>query len=564
MEHANEHFPLIDMVPIGLIYLNENQQIIQINKFAQDKLFFSYDEVVNKTWDEVFPHLLNQEIQSKTSKILQFTFANERFIAHKEPYYVTNYSSGTLLVFQPIASLDELTEELDSYKNLALDLKAIFDSSYDVIYVSDGEGLTLRVSTACERLWGYKESDLVGKSVYQLESEGVFNPSVTRLVLEKKEKVSMIQTTKTGRRLMVIGTPIKNDEGKIIRVVNASSDVTEVKQLESQIDLLKQITEGYRQEIQELRAKDELEKKIIYRSEQMGKVVTFSQKIAKVDSTVLLLGEAGVGKEVIASFIHKWSSREKNPFIVVNCGSMPEKLLELELFGDEEESLNRQMGAIEMANEGTLFLNEVEDLPARLQSKLLRVIQGEQLLKSGGNNRKVNLRIIAASNNELERRVKEGSFRGDLYYQLNVIPIYIPSLRERKEDIIPLIMHFSNQLNAKYMDDKKFQPRLLKELQEYSWPGNVRELHNIIERLFVTSEGVWIGFDHLPEHIKLAKSRNKGVFINKIMPLKEAVDLVEKELLELAEKKYGSTTKMAEVLGVNQSTISRKLQKYKQ
>ncbi len=467
------------------------------------------------------------------------------------------------MVFQRASELQEIVEELDFYKNLNFDLKAIFDISYDVIYVSDGQGITLRVSSACETLWGYKEEELVGKSVYELEREGVYYPSITRLVLEKQEKVSMIQTTKTGRRLKVVGTPIKDDEGRIIRVVNASRDITEISQLQAEIELLKQLTESYRKEIMDLRSKKEFEKEMIYRSEQMRKVVSFSQKVAKVDSSVLLLGESGIGKEVLASYIHKWSHRHEGPFITVHCGAIPPLLLETELFGDESAA-EVKLGCLEMAHEGTLFLNEVDEIPPALQVKLLRAIQEKRITRMGGSTSvEINVRIISATAQDIEQKVQSGQFRKDLYYQLNVVPIAIPPLRERKEDVIPLILYFTDQLNRKYGLKKKFNPLVLKKMQEYAWPGNVRELQNMTERLFVTTEDEWIHEEHLPDHVNVNVKEHKGIQIHQIMPLKDAVELLEKELLQLAQKRYHSTTKIAEVLGVNQSTVSRKLSRWK-
>lgn len=555
MGDMNNHDQLIDLLPLGLIFFDQDYKITQINKFAEQKLYCNKDEVIGHYWSDVFPQLFREMLKDEDAKIFQFKFAEENFIAKKSLHYL-HENTGFSLFFQPKSSLEEFTKELDSYQNLVLDLKAIFDTSYDVIYVSDGQGKTLRVSAACERLWGYKESDLVGRTVYQLEAEGVFKPSVTRLVLEKKEKVSFVQTTKTGRRLMVVGTPMKDNDGNIIRVVNASRDVTEVKELESEVDLLRQMTQGYRQEIEGLRAREEIDKEIVSRSEKMKQIVGFSQKIAKVDSTVLLLGESGVGKEVIASFIHKWSNRNNQPFITLNCGSMPSNILEAELFGYEEKEY--KMGLIEMANSGTLFLEQIEEMPMSTQTKFLRALQGRNGKVETGN-----LRIITASSKDLRKKVEDGDLREDLYYLLNVVPIVIPPLRERKEDIIPLIIHFTDQLNRKYKEEKKFQPRVLRKLQEYSWPGNVQELQNIIERLFVTSEGGWIELENLPSYINVDNVSEKSISINKIIPLKEAMELIEKELLEMAAKKYGSTTKIAEVLKVNQSTVSRKIQKYK-
>lgn len=567
LSYKNEWF-FLDKIPMGLIFLDADARIIMMNQFAADKLHRNRSEVLNCFWHEIFPGLFTEDelVNGESAAAIFFAYGEESFVAQKSLMIENGQYNGVVIHFQKASALEEVAKELDAYKNLSIDLKAIFDSSYDVIYVSDGLGMTLRVSSACEKLWGYREDQLVGKSVYQLEREGVFKPSVTRMVLEKKEKVSLIQTTKTGRRLMVVGTPIKDEEGQVIRVVNASRDITKVSQLESELEEMRQLTEGYREELMELRTKNEFKNQIISKSDKMKKIVAFSRKIASVDSTVLLLGESGVGKEVIASYIHKLSPRQKNPFIMLNCGAIPEALLEAELFGAEpgtEPIKDEKLGLFEMANEGTLFIDEIHKLSLPLQVKLTRVLQEKETFRIGASRPvKVNVRVIAATQKNLEAEVQSGGFREELYYLLNVVPIVIPPLRERKEDIIPLILHFTEQLNKKYGMDKKFHPQLLKRLQDYHWPGNARELQNIIERLMVTTDAAWIGLDDLPEHITASLTGQKSVQINQIIPLHQAIEMVEKELLGMVQKKYGSTTKMAEVLGVNQSTISRKLQKY--
>ncbi|WP_254777645.1 MULTISPECIES: sigma 54-interacting transcriptional regulator [Paenibacillus] len=549
----------LDLLPFGMMFMDRDKRIVLMNRYAADRFSLKSDK-------DIFLQDVLQDLSMEPSdpkRSMQFKLGDEAFAAQRFPFFLQGQGEGEVLVFQRASELQEIVEELDFYKNLNFDLKAIFDISYDVIYVSDGQGITLRVSSACETLWGYKEEELVGKSVYELEREGVYYPSITRLVLEKQEQVSMIQTTKTGRRLKVVGTPIKDDEGRIIRVVNASRDITEISQLQAEIELLKQLTESYRKEIMDLRSKKEFEKEMIYRSEQMRKVVSFSQKVAKVDSSVLLLGESGIGKEVLASYIHKWSHRHEGPFITVHCGAIPPLLLETELFGDESAA-EVKLGCLEMAHEGTLFLNEVDEIPPALQVKLLRAIQEKRITRMGGSTSvEINVRIISATAQDIEQKVQSGQFRKDLYYQLNVVPIAIPPLRERKEDVIPLILYFTDQLNRKYGLKKKFNPLVLKKMQEYAWPGNVRELQNMTERLFVTTEDEWIHEEHLPDHVNVNVREHKGIQIHQIMPLKDAVELLEKELLQLAQKRYHSTTKIAEVLGVNQSTISRKLSRWK-
>jgi PAS domain S-box-containing protein len=549
----------LDLVPVGLVYMDSSLRIVQINEFAMKELKVQKEAALSSNGKDLFPALEIEQFIANLEAVttVQFEYGGESFVGT-----ISSVSGkgliGCVLVFQRSTDLEELSKELDSYRNLSLDLQAIFDSSYDVIYVADGAGITLRVSSACERLWGLKESQLVGKSVFELEREGVFRPSITRLVLERKEKVSFIQTTKTGRRLMVVGTPIKDEQGNMIRVVNASRDITQISQLQGELEEMKVIMEGYKKELTDLRSKSELKNQIISQSPQMKKVIAFSQKIAKVDSTVLLLGESGVGKEVVASYIHKLSSRHNKPFLMLSCGMMPENLLEAELFG-----MDRKLSLFELANEGTLFIDEIDEMPFSLQMKLLRALQDKEIAQPGGNRPvTINIRLIAATQKNLADQVKQGKFREDLYYLLNIVPITIPPLRERKEDIIPLILHFTKEINRKYGIGKRFVPQVLKKLQDYSWMGNVRELQNIVERMMVTSDGEWIDLDQLPDHMRSAGKEKDHIRIESIMPLNKAIEIVEKELIGMAQKKYGSTTKIAKILGVNQSTISRKMQKY--
>jgi PAS domain S-box-containing protein len=462
----------------------------------------------------------------------------------------------------------EIINELEKSTkfDLALDLKAVFDTSYDVIYVSDGEGNTLRVSSASEKLWGYKAEQLVGKHVAELEKEGVFNPSITRLVMEKKEKIQTIQTTKTGRRLMVVGTPIKDENGNVTRIINTSRDITEESKLKWELEDMKGLMEGYRQELIQLRKLHSIDENLIYRSQMMSMVVTLANKVAEVDSTALILGESGVGKEVIASYIHNHSSRRDKPFIKVNCGAIPISLLESELFGYEKgaftgASTSGKTGMFELANEGTLFLDEIGDMPMDTQVKLLRVLQDREIVRVGGtSSKKIDVRIITATNKKLEIEVKNGRFREDLYYRLNVVPILIPSLRERKEDIIPLCLHFLDKFNKSHNKMKVLSQNTLDYLQHYEWPGNVRELQNIIERLIVITEEDTIEPEHLPSLFRKMDDVS-DVYISHILPLKKAKDLLESKLISMAREKYKTTSKIAEVLEVNQSTISRKLNK---
>ena len=475
--------------------------------------------------------------------------------------------AGVLVLARSFKQFGELGEEYQLYKEMSMDLKAIFDSSYDVIYVSDGKGTTLRVSSACKELWGKDQKELIGKNVNELEEEGIYKPSITRLVLEQGKKISTIQTTRTGRRLMVVGTPIKDKEGNVERVVNASRDITEVHQLQSEIDELKQVMSGYKQELMELRKENSEKKQVVYQSQKMKEVTDLSRRVAQVDSTVLILGESGVGKEVIANLIHQSSQRSEKPFIKINCGAIPEALLESELFGYEKGSFtgaqkSGKMGLFESANGGTLFLDEIGELALPLQVKLLRVLQEQEVLRIGGTRPiKVNVRILAATNKELIDHIKKGHFREDLYYRLNVVPINIPPLRMRREDILPLVFYFMDYYNQKYVSSKTFSTKVLERLEQHDWPGNVRELQNIVERLIVISDGTDVSERFLPEVFAQRTAVEEKLQVLDIMPLKDCVELAESQLLKLAKERYKTTVEISKVLGVNQSTISRKLKK---
>ncbi len=564
----------VDSLRTGFIMTDKEGVVRYVNKKGEELLGRKKEEMLSDSIFDIVPALRNQFSFNESQFFKSIPYGNSKLFFNYSPQVLNGERIGSTYLFNEEQYYEFFLKKLDSYKNLNHDLKAIFDISYDVIYVSDGDGITLRVSSACEKLWGKKQEELVGKSVYELETMGIYTPSVTRIVLEKKETVSVIQRTRTGRRLMVVGTPIKDETGKIIRVVNASRDITEVDRLQSELNEIRQKMEGYKQELEQLKSKTLAKNQIIYQSLEMEKVISLAYRVKDVESTILIYGETGVGKEVIASYIHHSSNRADKPFITINCGAIPESLLESELFGYEKGAftgaVSQKRGLFELANEGTLFLDEIGEMPLNLQAKLLRVLQEQTFVRVGGTKEiKVNFRLIAATNRNLYEEMKKGKFREDLYYRLNVIPIRIPPLRERKDDIFALIQHYVQYFNEKYNLSKSISNSALKKLQQYHWPGNVRELKNIVERLIVLTEKDKIKLEDLETLIGLnekydfnEEERNANdVVVHNIIPLKQCIEEAERQLLELAKKKYDSTTEIAEVLQVNQSTVSRKMKK---
>jgi transcriptional regulator with PAS, ATPase and Fis domain len=380
--------------------------------------------------------------------------------------------------------------------------------------------------------------------------------------------MSCVQKTRTGKQLYVIGTPLFNESGDIYRIIFNSREASEIEILRDQLTQTEMLLDHYKSEIHQLRNVLNAKKEIIYQSKEMDAVYQLAKKIANVDSTILITGETGVGKGMIARFIHQNSLRKDKSMVEINCGAIPEHLIESELFGYAPGAFtgaNKQgkKGVIEQANHGTLFLDEVSELTPAVQVKLLHFLQDQTFRRVGGTETvKVDIRIIAATNKDLYQLVKAGMFREDLYYRLNVIPITIPPLRHRPADIHILADWFLSFFNCKYQTSKEMAHEVYTKLLHYQWPGNVRELENLIERLVVTTDSRVITTGHLPPYILETNPLNPAVIVKGILPLKRAVSEVERQLIINSYNTFKNTYKCAEVLQVNQSTVVRKLKKY--
>lgn len=453
--------------------------------------------------------------------------------------------------------------ELDSSKELLKELEAIIRSSYDGMFITDGDGVVLRLNDAYERITGIKASEIMGKNMRNLVDEGYFDESVTLHVIEKRTTITINQTVKKDRKILVTGTPLFDEQGKLFRVVTNVRDITELVKLQNQLLKTKEQTLKYKTELSHLRAMHIQNHEMITRSPKMARVIELSMKIADVDSNVLITGESGTGKELIAKLIHKHGKTTARPFIKINCAAIPEQLLESELFGYEGGAFTGakkegKPGLFELAHNGTLFLDEVGDLPLVLQVKLLRAIQEKEIMRVGGTRAiTVNARIIAATHRDIAKMVQNGTFREDLYYRLMVVPINLPPLRERKEDVPLLIMHFIEKFNKHFGYNKRILPEVIDKLVEYNWPGNVRELENVIERMIVTAVGEVLTANLVPETIW-----SKTFLPKKGTKLKEAVEQTEAYLLIECYKEYRSWQKVAEALGIDRTTVFRKVVRY--
>lgn len=458
----------------------------------------------------------------------------------------------------------------DNKEDLQFRIKQLYDiieCSYDGIYITDGEANTIFLNRAYEKITGMKKKEMLGKNMKYLEKNGCISKSCTLIVLKCKKSITIQQSFKTGKKVLVSSSPIFDENGNITIVVTNVRDITELYELKEQLEKNKELTKKYYSQVEAMRNQLLNFSDIIAEDDKMLSILEVAKKVAKVDTTVLLLGETGVGKEVIAKYIHKNSKRSDKSFIKINCGAIPENLIESELFGYERGAFtgankDGKIGLFELADTGTIFLDEVGELPLDMQVKLLRVLQEGEIKRVGGiKNIKVDVRIIAATNRNLEEMVKKKVFREDLYYRLNVIPIIILPLRERKLDIEPLIKHFLYMFNKKYDFNKQITSGAVDSLKKYDWPGNVRELKNIIERVVIMSHGDKILRSDLPIKEVWSSSQQIGIESRNIT-LKEAVENLEKNLIESAFEECGNVRAAAKELGIDASTLVRKRKKY--
>lgn len=447
------------------------------------------------------------------------------------------------------------------------DFREVCQNLYDGIHITDGEGRIIFINDAYTRTTGIRPEQVLGRRVSEIEGL-LYKGSVTGQVLKTKQRVNAVATIlELGKEVLVTGTPVFDAVGNVKLVVTNTRDFPELKRLEKQLHALTEEQRKANQELAFLRRQQAGDKELIYRSEAMESLMELVRTVSQTDVTVLITGESGTGKELIANELYQNSARRDKPFIKVNCAAIPAELLESELFGYEEGAFtgarrSGKVGMFELADTGVILLDEIGDMPLPLQTKLLRVLQQRELLRVGGNRPvKLDLRVIAATNKDLREEARQGRFREDLYYRLNVVPIELKPLRERRTDIPLLAQHFCRGFCKKYGRDMTISPEGVELLTQYPWPGNIRELENLIERIVVTNTG---GGTVTREQVRSALSSN-GSFHEGALhagTLKQQVSVYEQELITRAVKREGSIRRAAKSLGVDHSTLVKKLRQY--
>lgn len=454
-----------------------------------------------------------------------------------------------------------------------MDLKELVDALHDYyeesIFVTDGEGNILFANKVAGRRLGMPCEELPGRNVKDLLEEGVYERSTVMEAIRTKKPFVGALGGNVDMKVYSNSVPILDEMGNVTMVVTSNMSAKHNLEWERIINEDRIENTRLKRELDYHRLQDQ--RVLVANSPVMKNIMTTIEAIAPTEYSVVILGESGTGKDMIAQMIHEKSDRAENGYISINCAAMPESLLESELFGYEGGAFTGaikggKIGFLEAASGGTLFLDEIGEMSLALQSKLLRVLENKEIRRVGGlENIPVDVRVICATNSDLEELIRKKTFREDLYYRLSVFTVKLPPLKERREDIIPIAEMFLQELNNKYGTSKVLADLTVHTMQEYSWPGNIRELRNVVERIYVVSPGNELLFTPIPtaEYGEFdSEGRPQGLQIREFGSLKEFVRYAETEYIRKIMKECGgSVNKTAARLGIHRSVLYRKLHK---
>ncbi|RKX43819.1 MAG: sigma-54-dependent Fis family transcriptional regulator [Thermotogae bacterium] len=564
MERAEFLERILNSIIEGVILTDKDGKIVFMNKQASLILGIPASQVVGKYVVDAIPNTrLHIVLKSGTPEIDRIQHLGTTAIITSRIPLKDQHGNiiGVLAVFRDITSAQKMAEEVTNLKEVEALLKAVIESTNDAISVADADGKIVLVNKAYTRITGFAASEVIGKPATIDIAEG---ESVHIKVAQSRQPIyrARLRVGPKKREVLVNVTPlfVKGEFRGSVAVIH---DVSEIMKLNRELDEVKRL-------IRRMSAKYSFED-IVAESSKMKIAVSQAMKVAKTPATVLLRGESGTGKELFAHAIHNASDRKHNPFVSVNCSAIPESILESELFGYVGGAFTGakregKKGLLEEAHRGTVFLDEVGKMPLILQSKLLRFLESKEIAPIGGTRTiKIDVRIIAATNMNLEKMVQQGDFLPDLYFRLNVFPIFLPPLRNRKEDIAPLIHHTMKKLNQEYgRIVQGISPDALHRLTSYDWPGNVRELENVIGRAMINmniDEKV-IEAKHLPP---LTPSESEG-FPHEAFAhgnLKNIVSEYESKVILTALKRNSwDVRKTSQELNISPRTLYYKMKLY--
>jgi PAS domain S-box-containing protein len=563
---------ILDMFHNGIMILDREGIIAVYNKAARrifgEKRATHLGRHINEFRPTVWPDFQKIIATGQSQIGIKLSIDRATIIANRSPIILDGQVLGVISVFQDISEYERISDQLQSFQRLTRELEAIIESSYDGLYITDGKANTIRVNRSYERITGLNRKDLIGRNMHDLVRDQVFDHSVSLEVLKKRGPVTLMQVVKGDKQVIVTGTPIYDDAGEIVLVVTNVRDITELNDLKAELENSRRITSRMVQTLMERDDIDHALRHMVIKSQGMMQVVRMAIKVADAGVPVLLQGESGAGKSMLARIIHQISQRKQAPFLKINCSTIPPSLMESELFGYEKGAFTGAMpegkaGLIETGHKGTVFLDEIAELPPDLQVKLLEVIEEKTFVRVGGTRPvTVDVRVIAATNRNLPEMIRKGQFREDLYYRLNVVPISIPPLRRRREDIPPLAIKVIEAFNQAKGTDKRVEPRVIDRLKEYTFPGNVRELINMVERMLIMSDGARISIEDLPEEVVQAPGCALPPINAGGLSLKASLEALEARLICNALESADSMAAAAAALDIHPTTLWRKMTRH--
>lgn len=443
-------------------------------------------------------------------------------------------------------------------------LESILEASYDGIYITDGSAITIMVNRSYEAISGLRRQELIGRSMGELVESQTISQSGTLAALQRREPVTLEQMFKTGKRAVVTSTPIFDQHNEVVMVVTNVRDVTELHHLKEELLKSQDENQQYRSELESLRSRLTVSGPIPAAAPASKELMSLANRVAGLDVPLLLKGEAGAGKRELARYIVSKSRRRKGPFLQLDCSAYPADVLEGKLFGYAPGRLpgypQGQKGILELADGGTVLLDEVSELPGSIQTRLFRALQSHHVMRLGAlDGVPIDVRILAATSRDLEALAEERAFHRELFYLLNTLPLTVPPLRQRREDIPLLVENLAAQLNKKYHQRKRISRQALSALQAYPWPGNLPELRNVVERAMILCAGDWIGPEDLP--IPSAPRPASDRDSQEPVDLRRLVNELELRYIRDAYQRWGNVRDAARSLNLEPSTFVRKRKK---
>ncbi len=555
---------LIDSITNGVIVVNDANRVVLFNDSAERITGIKKEDIIGKPANEHIQGSKLHQVLKTGTKVVgdRQNTGNTNIITNRSPIIMDNRIVGAVAVFQDISEIETLSTKLESVMEIKERFMSIATHSNDGICIVDENGIITYVNSEYEDIWKVERESLLGEKINTKDE----HPAIEKVIKTKKPQLYIIETRDKDTKIITNAFPIIINN--IFKgVVSLSKEETQLHNMIRKLNAAEEKIKYFKEELDKKQNIHQAFDNIIGNSGILEDVLYIASKAAKSSATVLISGESGTGKEVIARSIANASPRKDAPLIKINCGAIPENLMESELFGHVKGAftgaIRNKIGKFELADGGTIFLDEIGDLSKNLQVKLLRVLQEMEFERVGGiETIKVNVRVIAATNKDLESMIGEGLFREDLYYRLNVISITLPPLRKRKGDIPLLADYFIHKIcTRENISIKRLSTDAVEKLENYRWPGNIRELENVIERAIALSEDDILRIDFLPGYIKEAKKCEKDL-VNLVDGDLMTMEEYEKDIIKKALEKYKSFNKAGKVLGITHKTVSNKAKKY--